>query len=224
MFKSIDFTTLFLTLELATITTLILLFIGIPLAYYIAYTKYKINTIIQVLIALPLILPPSVLGFYLLLLFSKNGFLGYLWEKFFSHPLAFHFDGLVFGSVIFSAPFMIHPLITGFRSVKKDLIDASYTLGRSRIYTLFNVILPNIKSSIIIGMVLAFAHTIGEFGVVLMIGGSIDGETKVVSIAIYEAVERLDYFTANVYASIIFGFSFIVLLFIFYFVRKLENV
>jgi len=222
MIKGVDFTSFGLTLELAIITTSILLIIGIPIAYYIAYTKYRYNVIVESIIAMPLVLPPSVLGFYLLLLLNKNGLLGSMWESLFGYQLAFHFDGLVVASVIFSFPFMVHPLIAGFRSVNRDLIEASYTLGKSKIGTLFNVILPNMKSAILTGLVISFAHTVGEFGVVLMIGGSIEGETKVVSITIYDAVERLDYFTAHIYAGLLFGFSFIVLMLVYYFNKKIE--
>lgn len=137
MIKGVDFTSFGLTLELAIITTSILLIIGIPIAYYIAYTKYRYNVIVESIIAMPLVLPPSVLGFYLLLLLNKNGLLGSIWESLFGYQLAFHFDGLVVASVIFSFPFMVHPLIAGFRSVNRDLIEASYTLGKSKIGTLF---------------------------------------------------------------------------------------
>lgn len=220
--KQIDYSPFFLTFKLAFITTLILLFIGIPISYLLAYTKFRFKSAFEALVALPLVLPPSVLGFYLLLIFSKNGFLGKLWEKNFGHQLAFHFEGIVLASVIFSLPFMVHPLTAGFKAVKRDLIEASYTLGRSKFYTLMNVILPNMKPSIITGMVITFSHTVGEFGVVLMIGGSIDGETKVVSISIYDAVEKLDYFTAHVYSGLLFGFSFVVLLVVYHFNKRFE--
>ncbi|WP_457642500.1 molybdate ABC transporter permease subunit [Persephonella sp.] len=218
----IDMTPFYLTFKLAVITTLILTIIGIPVAYFIAYSEFRFKPAVEALIALPLVLPPSVLGFYLLLIFSKNGFLGSFWEKLFGHQLAFHFDGLVIASVIFSFPFMVHPLISGFRSIKKDLIEAAYTLGKSKLETVLKIILPNMKPAIITGITLSFAHTVGEFGVVLMIGGSIEGETKVVSIAIYDAVEKLDYSTAHIYAAILFGFSFFVLLVVYMFNKKFE--
>jgi molybdate transport system permease protein len=201
-----------LTLKLAFWTTLILLIIGIPLSYYLAYTKHRINTLLEAIVSLPLVLPPTVLGFYLLLLFNKKGFLGYLWYKLFGKQLVFHFEGIVLASIIYSMPMMIHPLTAGFKSIPKNLIEASWTLGKSKLKTLLMVILPNMKASILTGLTLSFAHTVGEFGVVLMVGGSIEGETKVVSIAIYDAVDKLDYSTAHLYAFILLGFSMFALL------------
>jgi molybdate transport system permease protein len=220
--KQIDFTPFYLTLKLAFTTTVILFFVGMPLAYFLAYSKFKFKSAIEAVVALPLVLPPSVLGFYLLLIMSKNGFLGKFWQELFGHQLAFHYEGIVIASVIFSFPFMVHPLLSGFKSVNKSLIEASYTLGKSKIQTLFRVILPNMKPAIMTGITLSFAHTVGEFGVVLMVGGSIEGETKVVSIAIYDAVERLDYTTAHVYAAVLFGLSFFVLLLLYMLNKRFE--
>ncbi len=200
-----------LTFELATITTLILYMIGIPLSYIMAYSKSKSVYFAEALISLPLVLPPSVLGFYFLLLFSQDGFIGGIWRELFGHQLAFHFDGLVFGSVIFSLPFMIHPLLSGMRSMDISQIEAAYTMGKSQTVTLFRVILPAIKPSVITAGVLSFAHTVGEFGVVLMIGGDIEGQTRVASIAIYDEVEALNYTTAHIYSLILFVFSFSIL-------------
>jgi len=221
--KQIDYTPFYLTLKLAFTTTVILFIFGLPLAYLLSYSKIRLKSFIEALVALPLVLPPSVLGFYLLLILSKNGFLGKFWQELFGHQLAFHYEGIVIASVIFSFPFMVHPLLSGFRSVNKSLIEASYTLGKSKIQTLFKVILPNMKPAILTGLVLSFAHTIGEFGVVLMVGGSIDGETKVVSIAIYDAVEKIDYATAHVYAAILFALSFFTLLVVYMFNKKFET-
>jgi len=200
-----------LTLKLAVITTLLLYLIGIPTAYYLAYSKVRFKSAIEAVIAMPLVLPPSVLGFYFLLAFSGDGFLGALWQRVFGHQLAFHFDGLVVGSIIFSLPFMVHPLLSGFKGVEKSQIEAAYTMGKSKFQTLLKVILPSMKPSLITGGVIAFAHTVGEFGVVLMIGGNIDNETKVASIAIYNEVEALNYTTAHIYSLILFAFSFVVL-------------
>lgn len=221
--KQIDYTPFYLTLKLAFTTTVILFIFGLPLAYLLSYSKIRLKSFIEALVALPLVLPPSVLGFYLLLILSKNGFLGKFWQELFGHQLAFHYEGIVIASVIFSFPFMVHPLLSGFRSVNKSLIEASYTLGKSKIQTLFKVILPNMKPAILTGLVLSFAHTIGEFGVVLMVGGSIDGETKVVSIAIYDAVEKIDYATAHVYAAILYALSFFTLLVVYMFNKKFET-
>ena len=220
--ESIDFNPFFLSLKLGFITTVLLFFIGIPLGYFIAYSKVRFKSIFEALIALPLVLPPTVLGFYLLLLFNKRGLLGSLWEKISGHQLAFHFEGLVAASLIFSLPFMVHPLISGFKSVDRSLIEASYTLGKTKLQTLFRVILPNMKPSVITGIVLTFAHTIGEFGVVLMVGGNIEGETKVVSIAIYDAVESLDYTSAHIYSAILIAISFFTLLTVYILNKRFE--
>lgn len=222
MLPALDYTPLLLTLKLAVIVTLMLFIIGVPISYCLAYVNFRFKSFIEASIALPLVLPPSVLGFYLLLIMGKYGFLGKLWESIFGYQLAFHFEGLVVASIIFSLPFMIHPLVAGFKSVNKELIEASFTLGRGKIYTLFKVILPNMKSSILTGLVLTFAHTVGEFGVVLMIGGNIDGETKVISIAIYDAVERLDYATAHFYSIILFIMTFLVLAVIYKLNKRFE--
>lgn len=204
-----------LTLELAIITTLFLFVIGIPLAYFLAYSKFRFKSVLEAVIAMPLVLPPSVLGFYFLLAFSADGFLGKFWKSLFGHQLAFHFDGLVIGSVIFSLPFMVHPLLSGFKTVERSQIEAAYTMGKNKFTTLMRVILPSIKPSVITGGVIAFAHTVGEFGVILMIGGNIDGQTKVASIAIYNEVEALNYTTAHAYSLILFAFSFLVLWFVY---------
>jgi len=204
-----------LTLKLAVITTVLLYFIGIPIAYYLTYSKVRFKSVLEAVIAMPLVLPPSVLGFYFLLAFSKDGFIGAFWNKFFGHQLAFHFDGLVIGSIIFSLPFMVHPLLNGFKAVEKSQIEAAYTMGKGKFQTLLKVILPSMKPSIITGGVIAFAHTVGEFGVVLMIGGNIDNETKVASIAIYNEVEALNYTTAHIYSLILFAFSFAILWFVY---------
>jgi molybdate transport system permease protein len=200
-----------LTLKLAVVTTLLLYLIGIPVAYYLAYSKVRFKSILEAVIAMPLVLPPSVLGFYFLLAFSGDGFLGAIWQGLFGHQLAFHFDGLVIGSIIFSLPFMVHPLLSGFKAVERSQIEAAYTMGKGKFQTLLKVILPSMKPSVITGGVIAFAHTVGEFGVVLMIGGNIDNETKVASIAIYNEVEALNYRAAHIYSLILFAFSFAIL-------------
>ncbi len=220
--SNIDWIPFWLSLKLAVMTTVILVFIGIPVAYFLSYKNFKFKTFLEALFSLPLILPPTVLGFYLLLLMGKNGWLGKIWEKLAGHQLAFHFEGLVFASIVFSFPFMVYPLISGFKSVPKNIIEASYTLGKSKVETLFKVILPNMKPAILTGITLSFAHTIGEFGVVLMVGGSIDGQTKVVSIAIYEAVEQLDYSTAHIYSIVLVVFSFLTLLILYLLNKKFE--
>ena len=207
--------TMKLTFKLAFITTVILLIIGIPLGYYLSQTKSRFKPIIEAFVSMPLVLPPSVLGFYLLLAFSpKNAFGEFLQEKF-DIRLVFSFEGLVIASIIFSLPFMVHPLQSGFSALSKSLKEASYTLGKSPIATLWYVLLPNIKSSLLSASVITFAHTVGEFGVVLMIGGNIAGETKVASIAIYDEVESLNYAVANQYAFTLFIITFAILLFVY---------
>jgi len=209
------FQTMKLTFELAAITTLILLCIGIPLGYYLSQTSSKFKPAIEAVVSMPLVLPPSVLGFYLLLAFSpKNGFGAWLDETF-DLRLVFSFEGLVLASVIFSLPFMVHPIQSGFSALGRSLQEASYTLGKSTLQTLFYVLLPNMKPSLLTGVVITFAHTVGEFGVVLMIGGNITGETKVASIAIYDEVEALNYSLANQYAFTLFIISFAILLFVY---------
>lgn len=209
------FQTMKLTFELAGITTLILLCIGIPLGYYLSQTKSRIKPAIEAIVSMPLVLPPSVLGFYLLLAFSPKNFLGIWLDETFNIRLVFSFEGLIIASVIFSLPFMVHPIQSGFSSLSKSLQEASYILGKSKLQTIWFVLLPNIKPSVLTGMVITFAHTVGEFGVVLMIGGNIKDETRVASIAIYDEVEALNYSLANQYAFTLFVISFAILLFVY---------
>lgn len=208
----LDLQPLTLTLKLATHTTLLLLIAGIPLSYWIAFSPSRIRYLIEVICSLPLVLPPTVLGFYLLLLFSPNSGFGAWLASAFDIRLAFSYSGLVIGSMVFSLPFMVLPLSSAFRQLPSNLIDAARTLGKSEINILARVILPNCKMGVIGALILTFAHTVGEFGVALMIGGNIPGYTQVASIALYHEVETLNYSTAHLYAAILVGFSFIVLL------------
>ena len=209
------FQTMKLTFEIAGITTLILLCIGIPLGYYLSQTTSRIKPAIEAIVSMPLVLPPSVLGFYLLLAFSPKNFLGTWLDETFNIRLVFSFEGLIIASVIFSLPFMVHPIQSGFNSLSKSLQEASYILGKSKLQTIWFVLLPNMKPSVLTGMVITFAHTVGEFGVVLMIGGNIKDETRVASIAIYDEVEALNYTLANQYAFTLFVISFTILLFVY---------
>lgn len=204
-----------LTLKLATITTLILLVISIPIGKWLAFTKVRIKPIIETLVSMPLVLPPTVLGFYLLLAFSPDSSLGGLLENWFGLRLVFSFQGLVVASVIYSLPFMVHPIQSGLSSLPESLRDAARVIGKSWLTTLFKVELPNIKPSLLTGLVLSFAHTMGEFGVVLMIGGSIPNRTRVASIAIYDEVEALNYGTAHHYSLILLALAFSVLLLVY---------
>ena len=208
----IDWEPLFLTFRLAFITTLILLLLSVPLAYWLAYSKLKIKPVIETLVSMPLVLPPTVLGFYLLIAFSPSGSFGQWLEEWLGLRLVFSFTGLVLASVIYSLPFMVQPIQSGFANLSPSLKEAAYVLGKSRTTTLFKVLLPNIKPSLLTGTVLAFAHTIGEFGVVLMIGGNIPGKTKVASITIFDEVEALNYGAANTYSLILFAVTFSILL------------
>ncbi|MBN2870357.1 MAG: molybdate ABC transporter permease subunit [Campylobacterales bacterium] len=207
-------TTMVLTFELAAITTAILLLIGIPLAAFLAYGRTRFKSLIETVVSMPLVLPPSVLGFYLLLAFSPASVIG---EFLTSHGirLAFSFEGLVIGSVLFSLPFMVHPIQSALSQVPPSIFEAAYTLGKSKFQTMVRVILPSIRHGLISGVVLAFAHTVGEFGVILMIGGNIPDETRVASIAIYDEVESLNYAMAHQYALTLFVVTFAILLLVY---------
>jgi molybdate transport system permease protein len=211
----IDWSTLILTFKLAFITTVLLLLISIPLSYWLAYTKSRVKPIIETLVSMPLVLPPTVLGFYMLIAFSPSNTFGNWLDNWLGLQLVFSFEGLVFASIIYSLPFMVHPIQSGFSNLSPSLKDASYVLGKSKTATLFKVLLPNLKTSLLTGIVLAFAHTIGEFGVVLMIGGNISGKTKVASIAIYDEVESMNYGLANKYSLILFAITFVILLMVY---------
>ncbi len=212
IFNGLNFTPFMLSFKLATITTLILLSIGIPLGWYLSQTKSKTKPILEALTALPIVLPPSVLGFYILVALSHNSPIGVFFEDFFGIHLVFNFTGLVVASCFYSLPFMVQPLQSGFESMDKNILEASYIAGKSKFETIFKVAIPNIKSALMTAIIITFAHTVGEFGVVLMVGGSIPGETKVASVAIYEFVEVMDYSTAHIYSAIMVTISFLVLL------------
>ncbi len=204
MIDNIDLTPFILSFKLAGITTLILFIISLPLAWYLSQSRSKIKPFIEAFTALPIVLPPSVLGFYILIAFS------YI-------DLNFSFNGLVIASCFYSMPFMVQPLQGGFESLNKNMLEASYIAGKSKLVTLFRVALPNIKPALLTALIITFAHTVGEFGVVLMIGGSIEGETKVASIAIYEMVDMMDYKSAHIYSAIMLIISFLVLISVYIF-------
>ncbi len=210
-----DWQPIILTFKLALVTTVILLIISIPIAYWLSNTKARLKPVLEALITMPLVLPPTVIGFYLLLAFSPSYFLG-SWLERFGIKFIFTFEGLVLASIVYSLPFMVQPIHSGLNNLSPSLAEASYVLGKSKWTTLLKVLLPNIKRSIITGVVLTFAHTIGEFGVVLMIGGNIPGKTKVASIAIYDAVESLDYDLANTYSIILFVVTFFILILVYF--------
>ena len=207
-----DWTPLVLTFKLACITTFILLIIGIPLAFWLSRTQSKIKPIIETIVTMPLVLPPTVLGFYFLIAFSPSNFFGSWLNETLGIQLLFSFPGLVIASVIYSLPFMVQPIQSGLRSISPSIVDAAYLMGKTKWETLRFVQLPNIKASLLTGFVLSFAHTIGEFGVVLMIGGNIPGRTKVASIAIYDEVESMNYSAAHSYSLVLFSITFCILL------------
>lgn len=216
----IDLEPFLLTAKLALITTFILLVISIPLSYWLAYGKFRFVEAIQAIISLPLVLPPSVLGFYLLLAFSPENAFGKFLSEHFDLRLVFTFQGLIVASVLYSLPFMVNPIQSGLKNLPISLQEAAFSLGKSKFTTIIKVLIPNIRASLITGIVMTFAHTIGEFGVVLMIGGSIPSETKVLSIAIYDEVQQMNYQNANIYSAILIVFSFLVLLSVYVVNRK----
>lgn len=212
-----DLSPIWLTLKLAGITTLILLFIGLPFAWWLSRGRSLLKVIIEAIITMPLVLPPSVLGFYLLLAFSPRHGLGKWLQDVFDVQFVFSFQGLVLASVIYSVPFMVGPVKSALQQLPSALAEASYTLGKSEWQTFRYVLLPNIKPSLLTATVLTFAHTLGEFGVVLMIGGNIPGVTRVASIAVYDAVEQRDYPMANNYSLILFAITFVLVIAVFVF-------
>jgi molybdate transport system permease protein len=212
-----------LTFLLASITTLLLMLISLPFSWWLSGTAFRWKFLIEALVSIPLILPPSVIGFYLLMAFSPGNALGRFLDQFFDLRLVFTFEGLIVASLVYSLPFMVQPLLTGFRMLPSTLTDVSYTLGKSKWTTLLRVQLPNMKASIITGCILTFAHTVGEFGVVLMVGGNIPGETRVVSVAIYDAVEAMDYGKANTYSAVLLVFSFVLLVCVYLINQRLLN-
>lgn len=218
--KSIEIDPFLISFKLASIITLILFFVCLPLAWYLSQTKSKMKPILESITALPLVVPPTVLGFYLLWSLSYNSPIGQFFQEYFGIKLVFNFYGLVIASCFYSLPFMVQPMQSGLESLNKNMLEASYISGKGKIETLFRIALPNIKPSLMTAIIITFAHTVGEFGVVLMIGGSIPGETRVASIAIYEFVEVMDYKNAHIYSVIMIIMSFLTLLGVYIFNNK----
>lgn len=210
-----DLSPIWLTLKLAAATTLILLLTGLPVAWWLSKKRSLFKIVIEAIITMPLVLPPSVLGFYLLLAFNPQRGFGKWLNEVFNVQFVFSFPGLVLASVIYSMPFMISPVKSAFQQLPLSLTQASYTLGKTQWQTFRHVLLPNIKPSLLTATVLTFAHTLGEFGVVLMIGGNIPGVTRVASIAVYDSVEQMDYTSANNYSLILFAITFIMVIGVF---------
>src|SRR5579863_5215210 len=207
----IDWQAFRLTIELAVVVSAILFVAGLPLAYWIVFSRWRWKFLVEATVALPIVLPPTVLGFYVLVALGSQSPLGRWWQSFTGHTLAFTFTGLVIGSILYSLPFAVQPFSTAFSSVDRKLLAASATLGASPLRTFFHVVIPLSVSGLVTGVALAFAHTMGEFGVVLMIGGNIPGVTRTVSIDIYDQVQASNYAAANATALLLLVFCFAVL-------------
>ncbi len=209
-----------LTLRLALASSLVLLLIGIPLANWLNTSRMRGVIVIETLVSLPIVLPPTVIGFYLLMLMAPQQPLGAAWVSVFGQPLPFSFAGLVAGSVVYSLPFAVQPIQAAFRAVKPEMVQSALALGLTRRQAFWNVVLPLSKHGILTGASLSFAHTMGEFGVVLMLGGNIPGQTRVASIALYDEAQKLSYDTAHAYALILLAIAFTILIGISFLQRK----
>lgn len=207
----LDYQAIALTLKLAGVTTLILLVIGLPMAWWLANSQGRWKPLAEAIVALPLVLPPTVLGFYLLIAFAPDAFAGQLWQALTGHRLAFSFSALVIGSVLYSLPFVVQPLQAGFEQLPHSVLEAAETLGAGPLDRFLTVVLPLCRRPLLTATTLGFAHTIGEFGVVLMIGGNIPGETQVLSIALYDRVETQAFAQAHMLAALLLGFALLVL-------------
>jgi molybdate transport system permease protein len=206
-----EWNAIFLTFKLALVVCAVLLTVGMPIASWLASTDWRWKFLVEAVVALPLVLPPTVLGFYVLVAMGPNSPVGQLYRHLFGHGLAFTFTGLVIASIIYSLPFAVQPMAAAFAQVDRNLLNASSILGASRLRTFFRIVLPLSTGGVITAAVLSFAHTLGEFGVVLMVGGNIPGVTQTISIAIYDHVQALDYSGANRMALLLLAFSFVTL-------------
>jgi molybdate transport system permease protein len=206
-----DWQAFWLTIRLATVVTAILLALGLPLAYWIAFSRWRWKFLIEAVVALPIVLPPTVLGFYVLIALGQRSPFGHWWQSMTGHTLAFTFSGLVIGSVLYSLPFAVQPFAASLSSVDSRLLAASAVLGTSKFRTFFRVIVPLSVSGLVTGITLSFAHTMGEFGVVLMVGGNIPGVTRTLSINIFDQVQDLNYSAANTTALVMVGIAFVLL-------------
>jgi len=202
---------LLLSLRLATIVSAVLLLLSLPLAYWLSFTQWRGKFLIESVVALPLVLPPTVLGFYMLMALGPRGALGKAWQTLFGHSLAFTFTGLVIASLIYSLPFAVQPLVASFEALDRRLLDAASILGANKWRTFFRIVVPLAWPGLITAVVLSFAHTLGEFGVVLMVGGNLPGITRTISIDIYDRVQALDYTGAHQTALLLLLISFVVL-------------
>ena len=212
------------TLKLAILTSVILLVIGVPIAYWVSFSRWRWKFLIESVVALPLVLPPTVLGFYILVAIGPHSPLGRLYTVLVGSPLPFTFQGLLFASILYSLPFAVQPFAASFDQVDRKLIEASWTLGVSKLKTFFRLIAPLSTAGLVTGVVLSFAHTLGEFGVVLMVGGNIEGETRTVSIDIYDEVQALNYAGAAMTALFLLAISYAVLLVVYALNRKVWSI
>jgi molybdate transport system permease protein len=219
-----NWTAILLTLKLAALTAMILLVVGMPIAYWLTYSRRRWKFLVESVVALPLVLPPTVLGFYVLVAIGPKSPLGQWYQTVVGHPLVFTFEGLVLASVLYSLPFAVQPFTAAFGAVDPKLVEASWTLGISKLATFFRVTLPLSVAGVVTGGVLSFAHTLGEFGVVLMVGGNIQGVTRTVSIDIYDEVQALNYAGAAQTALVLLVFSFLILSVVYAVNRKLWTV
>lgn len=211
---------LWLSIQLALVTTLVLVLLGTPVAWWLSQTTTRWKPAIQAVVAMPIVLPPTVLGFYLLILLGPNGGIGSWWVQITGSALTFSFTGLVIASCVYSLPFAVQPMQNAFEALPRQYLERAWTLGASRLDAFFSVVVPLSVRGFVSGIVLSFAHTLGEFGVVLMVGGNIPGETRVVSIAIYDHVESLNYAAAHRMSILLLVFAFVVLMAMFVFNRR----
>ena len=215
---------LWLTFKLAAVTTILLLLVSTPLAYWLAHTRVKYRPVVEAIVALPIVLPPTVLGFYFLILFNPDGLVGSTWQTLTNTSLLFSFSALVIVSVFYSLPFVVQPLQNTFSSIGREPLEKAYTLGKTPTTAFFNVLIPLSKRGYLTASVLGFAHTLGEFGIVLMVGGSIPNETRVVSIAIYEMVESMQYDQAHGLSAVLLCISFFFLLTVYFVNHRSDKV
>ena len=215
-----DWQSFWLTVRLAVMVAALLTLLGLPIAYWITYSRWRWKFVAEAIVALPIVLPPTVLGFYILLALGPRSPLGRWWQSFTGHTLAFTFEGLVIGSIIYSLPFAVQPFAASFAAVDQRLLAASATLGASKLRTFLEVVLPLSIPGLVTGVALSFAHTMGEFGVVLMVGGNIPGVTRTVSIEIYDKVQAFDYPGANATALMLLAISFTILSLVYALNRK----
>lgn len=219
-----NWTTIWVTGKLAGLTSMALLLIGLPIAYWLTFSRWRWKFLVESLVALPLVLPPTVLGFYILVVIGPQSPIGRFYTDLVGHPLPFSFHGLLFASILYSLPFAVQPFVAAFEQVDRKLIEASWTLGISKLMTFFKLIVPLSMAGLITGMILSFAHTLGEFGVVLMVGGNIEGVTRTVSIEIYDEVQALNYVDAAKTSALLLAVSYAVLLLVYAVNRRVWSV